>query len=64
MQIVSGFDDIRSFSVVKGKTFPASGAIFAKSVIPRMIYDVTIEGKDPQAALDNAEAEMKTIMGE
>ncbi len=63
-QIVSGFDDIRSFSVVGGKTFPASGAIFAKSVIPRMIYDVTIEGKDPQAALDSAEAEMKTIMGE
>lgn len=63
-QIVSGFDDIRSFSVVKGKTFPASGAIFAKSVIPRMIYDVTIEGKDPQAALDDAEAEMKAIMGE
>lgn len=63
-QIVSGFDDIRSFSVVKGNTFPASGAIFAKSVIPRMIYDVTIENKDPQAALDSAEAEMKTIMGE
>ncbi|WP_394180416.1 ABC transporter substrate-binding protein [Marinomonas posidonica] len=63
-QIVSGFDDIRSFSVVKGKTFPAAGAIFAKSVIPRMIYDVTIEGQDPQVALDSAEAEMKTIMGE
>ena len=63
-QIVSGFDDIRSFSVVDGKTFPASGAIFAKTVIPRMIYDVTIEGKDPQAALESAEAEMKTIMSE
>lgn len=61
-QIVSGFDDIRSFSVVQGKTFPASGAIFAKSVIPRMIYSVTIEGKDPQAALDEAEQEMKTII--
>ncbi|BFM50037.1 extracellular solute-binding protein [Marinomonas sp. THO17] len=63
-QIVSGFDDIRSFSVVAGKTFPASGEIFAKSVIPRMIYDVTIQGKDPQAALDAAEAEMKAIMNE
>ncbi|MGJ8645811.1 MAG: ABC transporter substrate-binding protein [Marinomonas colpomeniae] len=63
-QIVSGFDNIRSFSVVQGKTFPASGAIFAKSVIPRMIYDVTIEGKDPQAALDDAEKEMKTIIAQ
>lgn len=63
-QIVSGFDDIRSFSVVDGKTFPASGAIFAKSVIPRMVYDVTIEGKEPQAALDDAEAEMQAIMGQ
>ena len=63
-QIVSGFDDIRSFSVVGGKTFPASGEIFAKSVIPRMIYDVTIQGEDPQAALDAAEAEMKAIMSE
>lgn len=63
-QIVSGFDNIRSFSVVEGKTFPASGAIFAKTVIPRMIYDVTIEGKDPQAALDDAEKEMKTIIAQ
>lgn len=61
-QIVSGFDTIRSFSVVDGKTYPASGEIFAKSVIPRMIYDVTIEGKDPQKALDEAEAEMKAII--
>ena len=63
-QIVSGFDNIRSFSVVEGKTFPASGEIFAKSVIPRMIYDVTIEGKDPQTALDHAEAEMKAIIAQ
>lgn len=63
-QIVSGFDDIRSFAVVKGKTFPAAGAIFAKSVIPRMVYDVTIKGTDPQKALDNATAEMKAIIDE
>ena len=62
--IVNGFDSIRSFSVVEGKTYPASGEIFAKSVIPRMIYDVTIEGKDPQAALDAAEQEMKAIIAE
>jgi len=63
-QIASGFDDIRSFAVVKGKTFPASGAIFAKSVIPRMVYDVTIKGEDPQKALDQATAEMKAIIAE
>lgn len=63
-QIVSGFEDIRSFSVVDGRTFPKSGEIFAKSVIPRMVYDVTIEGKDPQAALDAAEQEMQAIIAE
>ncbi|WCN13051.1 extracellular solute-binding protein [Marinomonas mediterranea] len=61
-KIVSGFDDIRSFSVVKGKTFPESGEIFAKSVIPRMLYSVAIENEAPQAALDEAEQEMKAII--
>ncbi len=63
-QIVSGFEDIRSFSVVEGRTFPKSGEIFSKSVIPRMVYSVAIEGQDPQAALDAAEQEMQAIVGE
>ncbi|TDO99836.1 ABC transporter substrate-binding protein [Marinomonas balearica] len=63
-QIVSGFDDIRSFSVVEGMTFPESGEIFAKSVIPRMLYSVTIEDESPKKALDAAEQEMKAIVAQ
>jgi multiple sugar transport system substrate-binding protein len=53
-----------SFTIVGGKTFPASGKIFAKQIIPRMIHSVTIEGMDPKKAIAWAEKEMKNVIGE
>lgn len=61
-EIIAGFDSIRDFSVVAGKTFPKSGEIFAKQIIPRMVYRATIENKDTQATLDWAEQEMKKVI--
>jgi multiple sugar transport system substrate-binding protein len=63
-EIVAGFDNIRNFSVVEGKTFPKSGEIFAKQIIPRMIYRATIEGEDSQVSLDWAEQQMKQVISE
>ncbi len=63
-EIISGLDSIGSFTIVEGKTFPASGKIFAKQIIPRMIYAVTIEGMDPKEAIAWAETQMKKVISE
>jgi multiple sugar transport system substrate-binding protein len=62
-EIISGLDNIGSFTIVEGKTFPDSGKIFAKQIIPRMIYSVTIEGKSAKEAILWAEEEMKKVIG-
>jgi multiple sugar transport system substrate-binding protein len=63
-EIITGLDHMGSFTIVEGKTFPASGKIFAKQIIPRMIYAVTIEGMDPGEALQWAERQMYKVMNE
>jgi len=63
-EIVAGFDSIKNFSVVDGKTFPKSGEIFAKQIIPRMIYRAAIEKEPTQTALDWAEKQMQTVITE
>ncbi|WP_413691788.1 ABC transporter substrate-binding protein [Psychromonas sp. KJ10-2] len=63
-EIVAGFDSIKNFSVVEGKTFPKSGEIFAKQIIPRMIYRAAIEKEPTQTALDWAEKQMQTVIAE
>jgi len=63
-EIISGLDNIGSFTIVDGRTFPDSGKIFAKQIIPRMIYAVTIEGKDPKDAIKGAEKEMMEVINE
>jgi multiple sugar transport system substrate-binding protein len=61
-EIIAGLDNIGSFTIVGGKTFPASGRIFAKQIIPRMIYAVTIEGMGPREALQWAEKQMEKVI--
>ncbi|MCJ2377581.1 extracellular solute-binding protein [Vibrio sp. ZSDZ34] len=61
-EIISGFENIRNFSIVNGKAFPKSGEIFSKQIIPRMIYSSVIENKDTQKSLDWAEGEMKQLI--
>ena len=47
-----------------GKTFPKSGEIFAKQIIPRMIYRATIENENTQVSLNWAEKQMKQVVSE
>ena len=61
-KIVSGFNHIGSFTVVDGKTFPASGKIYAKQIIPRMIYSVVFEDVAVEDAVLWAEKEMKKVI--
>jgi multiple sugar transport system substrate-binding protein len=62
-EIISGLDNIGSFTIVRGKTFPEAGKIYAKQIIPRMIYAVTIGGMAPKEALTWAEKQMKKVIG-
>ena len=62
--IIEGLDNIGSFTSVDGKSFPESGKIFSKMIIPRMIYSVTIEGTAPEKALEWAEGEMRKVINE
>ena len=61
-EIISGMDSMGSFTTVHGKTFTASGKIFAKQIIPRMIYSVTIENKNPEDAILWAEDQMRMVI--
>jgi multiple sugar transport system substrate-binding protein len=63
-EIIAGFDNIKNFSVVDGKAFPKSGEIFAKQIIPRMIYSATIENKGTKESLDWAEKQMLQVIAE
>lgn len=63
-EIISGLDNIGSFTIVEGKTFPAAGKIYAKQIIPRMVYSATIEGMNPADALKWAEGQMKSVIDE
>ena len=61
--VIEGLDTIGSFTTVNGKSFPQSGKIYSKMIIPRMIYSVTIEGKSPEEALTWAEGEIEKVIG-
>lgn len=63
-EIIAGFESIKNFSVVDGKAFPKSGEIFAKQIIPRMIYGATIENKSTKESLDWAEKQMQQVIAE
>lgn len=63
-EIISGFDNIKNFSVVDGKAFPKSGEIFSKQIIPRMVYSAVIENEDTSKSLDWAESEMQKVIAE
>jgi multiple sugar transport system substrate-binding protein len=62
--IIKGFESIQTFTVVDGKAFPQSGQIFAKQIIPKMVYSVIFEDVTPEDAIAKAEAEMKELIGQ
>ena len=63
-RIVTGFDHVGSFAVVDGKTFPSSGKIYAKQIIPRMLYSALFEGKSVDDAVVWAAEEMKKVISD
>ena len=60
--IIAGFEKIKTFSVVDGEVFPQSGEIFAKQIIPQMIYSTVFEGMSPETAVQNASQKMADLI--
>ncbi|WP_319416936.1 extracellular solute-binding protein [Marispirochaeta aestuarii] len=61
-EIIQGLDSIETFSIVEGKRMAAASTIYSKQIIPQMLYKITQEGMDIDAAMEWAEAEMKKLM--
>ena len=61
-QIVSGMNEIQTFSIVEGARIEAASTIFANQIIPQMLFSITQEGADIDAAMSRAEQEMMKLV--
>ncbi|HDQ13735.1 MAG TPA: extracellular solute-binding protein [Sediminispirochaeta sp.] len=61
-EIIQGLNSIETFSIVEGKRMAAASTIYSKQIIPQMIYRITQEGMEVDAAMDWAEMEMRKLM--
>ena len=61
-EIIAGLDNLQKFEIVEGKMIPASGEIFAKQIIPQMLYKTHFEGSSVKNAMNWAEGEMNKIV--
>ena len=63
-EIIEGLEAIQTFSLVDGQVFPASGEIFARQIIPQMIFRATWEDVPVDEAVAWAEAQMLDVISE
>ncbi len=61
-EIISGLGSIESFGIVDGKRIEAASVIFERQIIPQMLYSITQEGADIDAAMAEAEAAMQDVI--
>ena len=61
-EISEGMNDIVSFSIVDGKKINAATEVTTQQIIPQMLYKITQEGMDVDAAMAWAEKEMKALL--
>lgn len=61
-QLLAGFESLKSFAVGDGRSFPEASVIYAKGIIPRMVYSTIFEGKSPADAVAAAEGEMRAVL--
>jgi multiple sugar transport system substrate-binding protein len=60
--VIEGLENTGSFTTVDGRSFPESGKIYSKMIIPRMVYSAVIEGKSTEEAVEWAEGEMRKVL--
>ena len=61
-EIIDGLEDIRTFSIVDGVRIEAASEITAQQIIPQMLYKITQEGMNVDAAMAWAEREMNRLI--
>lgn len=63
-EITSGLESIESFGIVDGRRIEAASVIFERQIIPQMLFAITQEGADIDAAMATAEREMQAIIAD
>jgi multiple sugar transport system substrate-binding protein len=63
-EIISGMNEIETFSIVDGVRIEAASAIFSNQIIPQMLFSVTQEGVAVDTAMARAEQAMLAIVNE
>lgn len=61
LEIVGGLNGIETFGLVEGRRIEAASTIYSKKIIPQMIYKITQENMNVDAAMKWAESEMKKL---
>ncbi|HKK48603.1 MAG TPA: extracellular solute-binding protein [Alkalispirochaeta sp.] len=61
-EITSGLESIESFGIVDGRRIEAASVIFERQIIPQMLFAITQEDADIDAAMAEAEAQMMEIL--
>jgi multiple sugar transport system substrate-binding protein len=61
-EISEGMNDIASFSIVDGKKINVATEITTQQIIPQMIYRITQEDMNVDAAMNLAEREMRKLL--
>ncbi|MCF7953669.1 MAG: extracellular solute-binding protein [Spirochaetales bacterium] len=61
-EIISGLENIETFSIVDGVRIETASEITAQQIIPQMLYRITQEGMSVDAGMKWAEAEMRKLL--
>ncbi len=61
-EIIDGLNNIESFGIVEGQVIEAASTVTAQQIIPKMLYSITQEGEDVDAAMAMAEEEMEKLL--
>lgn len=61
-EIISGMNNIETFSIVDGVRIPAASAIYSNQIIPQMLFDITQTGESVDSAMSKAEKAMEAIV--
>ena len=62
--ISAAFDSISLFGNVDGKNFMSMGTITSSNVISKAVYEVTVNGGDPQAVAEDTQKQIAELIAE
>lgn len=62
LEIAGGLGDMKDFLNKNGKVYPEAASILAKNILAEMLYNITIEDKDINTEIANAEKEMIRVI--